>query len=69
MTYDEFLAWVAYRAKRGSLHFGMRIESAVATLSALFANAHSKGGFTPHDFAPHHDEPAIDLETAMERWK
>lgn len=69
LSYDEYISWVRYRNQRGSLHTGMRIESNAALLASMFANTKSKhGGYTIYDFAPHHDEPPLTLEQAMERW-
>ena len=69
MSYREFASWMRYRAKRGSLHLGMRIERGSALLATLYANAHSKhGGHKLYDFMPHEDEPALTLEQAMATW-
>lgn len=69
ISYPEFLDWLQYRRKRGSLHIGMRIESAVAVLASLYANRNSKGiKFSPLDFMPHADEVPITLEDAMKNW-
>ncbi len=69
MSYPEFLCWVAYRRKRGSLNLGLRIEAGTARIAVLLANTFSKqGGYRFYDFAPCHDEPALSLEQAMERW-
>lgn len=47
----------------------MRVERGAALLATLYANAHSKNGsYKLTDFAPHHDEPAMSLEQAMEQW-
>lgn len=71
LSYDEFCRWVAFRRRRGSLHWGMRIERSVAQLSTLYANAHRKKGAEPlsiHDFMSYEDEPELTLEQAMEQW-
>lgn len=69
LSYPEFLSWQKYRAKRGSLHLGMRIERGSALLATLYANVNSKhGGFRLYDFMPHEEEPAVTLEQAMETW-
>jgi hypothetical protein len=69
ITYPEFIAWARYRAKRGSLHPGLRIERSTALLASMYANAHSKhGGYGWHDFAPYHDEPEVSLDDAMDTW-
>ncbi|MNN80816.1 hypothetical protein D3C81_1975780 [compost metagenome] len=70
LSYPEFLSWQKYRAKRGTLHLGMRVERGAALLAALYANAHGKRGqkFKLEDFMPHADEPVLTLEQAMETW-
>lgn len=69
ISYVEFAAWARYRAKRGSLHPGMRIERGAALLASLYANSLSKhGGYSLTDFAPYHDEPEVSLDDAMESW-
>jgi len=69
MSYVEFLDWVAFRHKRGSLHPGMRAEQGFAMLAAMYANANWKGEWRQYDFAPHMDEPPVSLEDAKEQWK
>lgn len=69
LSFREFQAWQLYRAKRGSLNIGMRVERGAALLAALYANSKSKnGGFKIYDFTPHDEEPAIPLEAAMKEW-
>ncbi|CAM4078264.1 Phage tail protein [Bordetella tumbae] len=69
LSYREFVTWRQYRAKRGGLNLGMRVERAAATIAALYANSHSKnGGYTIYDFMPHESAPAISLEQAMKEW-
>ena len=69
LSFREFQAWQAYRAKRGSLHIGMRVERGAALIATLYANSKSKdGGFKIYDFMAHEEEPAIPLETAMKEW-
>lgn len=70
LSYPEFLSWQKYRAKRGSLHLGMRVERGSALLATLYANAHSKnGGFAIYDFMPNEEPPPVTLEQAMEAWR
>lgn len=68
----EYETWLRYRAKRGTLNLGMRVEWGASMLAALYANSH-RGKSTPayrqHDFAPHMDAPGISLEQAMEQWQ
>lgn len=69
MSHNEFLTWLKYRQKRGSLNLGLRVERGSALLASMYANIKSKDGwYKIHDFAPHHDQPEITLEEAMERW-
>ena len=71
ISYPEFVRWAQYRAKRGSLNQGMRIERGAALLATLYANAHRGKDSAPydlHDFAPHHDQPELTLEEAMASW-
>jgi hypothetical protein len=70
LSYREFLSWALYRSKRGSFNVGMRVEHGSGLLAAIYANTKSKeGGYRVHDFAPHHDDPPVTLEQAMENWK
>lgn len=70
LSYREFLSWTRYRAKRGSLNLGMRVERGSALLATLYANSHKKGGgLKLYDFMQHEKEPAITLEQAMDAWK
>lgn len=69
LSYREFMTWVKFRHKRGSLHPGMRAEQGFAMLAAMYANANWKGEWRQYDFAPHMDEPPVSLEDAMEQWK
>lgn len=69
LSYDEFLSWVAYRRKRGSLNIGMRVERAAALLATLFANVNSKeGGYKIYDFMPHDEEPELTIDD-LKNWK
>lgn len=69
ISYREFMMWVQYRNKRGSLNTGSRVEVSGALLASMYANAHSKhGGMTIYDFAPHLDAPAMSLDQAMKQW-
>lgn len=57
-----------YRARRGSLNLGMRVERGSALLATLYHNAHSKEPVQPWEFMPHADRPEISLEEAMDTW-
>lgn len=63
LSYSEFLTWIKYRRKRGSLNLGMRVERGSALLASLHANTHTpQGGFRIHHFAPFHDQPVLTLD-------
>lgn len=71
ISYSEFVRWGQYRAKRGTLNPGLRIERGSALLATLYANAHrdkQTAAYQLHDFAPHHDQPELTLEEAMASW-
>jgi len=71
ISYPEFVRWARYRAKRGSLNPGLRVERGSALLATMYANAHRKEHAPPYnifDFAPYHDQPEITLEEAMKSW-
>lgn len=70
MAYEEFLRWLEFRRKRGTLHVGMRLEEGFALLAAQNANLHSQNKkFTILDFMPHGEERPIRLEDAMQAWE
>lgn len=70
--YTEFHKWMSYRQKRGSFNQGLRIERAGALIATLLKNQNLAKGNQPvsfYDLAPHHDEPELSMEEAMEKWK
>jgi hypothetical protein len=72
LSYAEVQKWGAYRRKRGTLNWGMRIERGAALLASMYTNAHLKKGATPvsiHDFMPNADEPIATLEYAQKHWR
>ncbi|MBI46761.1 MAG: hypothetical protein CMG91_04730 [Marinobacter sp.] len=72
VSYTEFLLWSQYRQRRGSLNTGMRVERAGALIATILANQNRKSDSQPFSFyslAPHHDEPVLTMEEAMESWK
>lgn len=70
MPYHEFLRWMAYRQKRGTLNLGMRIEHGSALLATLYANVKAgKPKYKIPDFMPHFEEPPISLDEAMRTWR
>ncbi|SDS41832.1 hypothetical protein [Pseudomonas prosekii] len=71
LTYPEFLVWMKFRQKRGSLHPGMRVETALARFQAFYANVKlPKDALRLHqeDFAPHMDPRVESLDEAVARW-
>ncbi|WP_032705873.1 phage tail assembly protein T [Pseudomonas syringae] len=65
----EFRSWLKYRALRGSLNIGMRVERGSALLAMMYANVNYKDGpYRMFDFMPHEAEQPISLEQAMESW-
>lgn len=71
ISYVEFCQWAQYRAKRGSLNLGLRVERGSALLATMYANAHRgkhDAAYQLYDFAPHYDQPVITLEEAMKTW-
>ncbi|NBF13093.1 phage tail assembly protein T [Pseudomonas sp. Fl4BN1] len=72
MTYSEFVVWMKFRARRGSLHQGMRVEMALAQLQALYVNSKT-GKDAPRlyqqDFAPHMDPRVETLDEAIAGWE
>lgn len=70
LSLPEFQTWVKFRAKRGSLNTGLRVEVAAARMLAVHFNSHSKGAkFELYEFAPHMDEPVLTMEEAMRTWR
>ena len=72
LSHAEFWTWVQYRARRGSLHLGMRVERGAALLATLYHNAHAKEPKELWEFMPYADQPPpapISLEEAMENWE
>lgn len=70
LTFSEFLTWVKFRGKRGSLHPGMRVEVAAARMLAVHFNSQARtSDFSIHDFAPHLDAPVLTVEEAMRSWR
>lgn len=62
--------WRAYRAKRGSLVVGRRIEQAIGNLMAFYHNGKVKpeDRVDPNVFMPHEDEVVTTFEEeAMKR--
>lgn len=64
MAFDEYMMWMAYREKHGSLNLGLRVEHG----AALVAWSMQGGEF--ERFLPQRGGPqAISLEQAMTDWQ
>jgi len=59
ISYEEYLDWCKFRAKYGSLHFGMRVDRAAARGIAYYLSANSKKSFQMADFSPY-DKALVD---------
>jgi hypothetical protein len=67
LSYEEFLMWESYVAKRGSLNLGLRLENGIALIATLIKRA--QGIDTEiSEFMPHFDAQPISLEQAMQQW-
>ncbi|UVL70600.1 hypothetical protein [Pseudomonas protegens] len=72
MTYPEFVVWMKFRAKRGSLHLGLRVEMALAQFQAFYVNSRTAKDAPkvyPQDFAPHMDPRVESLDEAISTWE
>lgn len=59
LTHAEFLDWVAYLRKRGTLHVGMRLEVGFALIASLIARA-TGGDAEMLDFMPHAENEVLE---------
>ena len=58
MNYPEFLSWIQFRNRWGTLHPGLRIDRAIARSSAFFGNMMArKNLLSPEDFSIHDKSP------------
>lgn len=67
----EFEVWVRYRAKRGSLNVGTRVEESIARFMAYWTNTKTKEGSPPvywQQFAPHADDRVMTLQELTAHW-
>jgi hypothetical protein len=65
MSFAEWIVWLKFRGKRGSLHTGMRVEVAFAEFQALWLNTKTQKDapkLYAQDFAPHMDPRIITAE-------
>lgn len=73
ISYGEYLIWAEYRAKRGSLNVGRRVEQATGQLHYTTVRLNTKQG-TQLDilaFMPHEDQPVakeVDAMDALRAW-
>jgi len=67
MTFDEAMAWVAYRDKYGSLNPMWRQEQ-MGAIVAMQVNRMRGGKANVVDFMPNEPKPPITLVDAMEQW-
>lgn len=76
VSWDEFFAWMSYRASHGPLHLHGRLQDGFARVAHTIASVapRRQGARRPklQDFMawlPRAADQPIDLETAMERWR
>lgn len=60
----EFLDWIEYRERRGSLNLGMRLEAGFSLL-AVSINRGLGGHAKIEDFMPHMDDPEATIGDVM----
>ena len=64
MTYVEYLQWLKYRRRRGSLFMGNRLESGFALIAWMIHRA--LGGKKEMDFfMPHWEQPQQSVDEVM----
>lgn len=69
LSYPEFLSWLRFRKKRGTLHMGMRVDRGAALLAALYANLRIKdASYSVTDFMPFEEHREPTVEEAMAAW-
>lgn len=73
LTFSEVLMWSAYRAKRGSLNVGRRVEQALGNLMAHYTRFHVKepDSVDALAFMPHEDyvsDSELSLEEYFEKY-
>lgn len=68
----EFAQWCQFRAARGTMHTGMRLEEVFGRWQANYFTFHSKSGQKKMaDFMPHYTEAQreLSIEEAMAEWE
>lgn len=69
LSYPEFLSWMRFRNKRGTLHMGMRVDRGAALLAALYTNLRVKdASYSVADFMPFEEHREPTVEEAMAAW-
>lgn len=66
MTHDEWLSWLAYLRKFGSLNDGLRTDLAIARL-CLMVNRAMGGKAEMKDFIPVYEDPEPQEAQSMEQ--
>ena len=62
----EFATWRAFRAKRGSLFIGRRVEQAIGNLMATYLSSKGAKDVKAQSFMPHEEQPQeMSLEEYM----
>ena len=62
ITHDEFLDWIDYRNRHGSLNVARHLEWGIGLLAMILHNAHYKSQKKHSDFMPHYREPETTIE-------
>jgi len=65
MSHVEFLDWIAYRNKHGSLNLAKHVEWGNGLIAMKLHNAHYKEHKEQFHFMPHYIEPEAKIEDAM----
>lgn len=72
ISYTEYLEWVEFINRHGSLNLAKHIERGFALVAHITSVAHKikSNGVIPgiKEFMPHYKEPEISLEEAMRTW-
>ncbi|KAF0804933.1 phage protein [Alcanivorax xiamenensis] len=55
LTYEEARSWFAYIQKRGSLHFGRRLEQIIAMIMPAWVKVADPYALMPHESRPQAD--------------
>lgn len=62
LSHAELAIWRAYRAKRGSLNIGRRVEQAIGNWQALYSTFKGVKNVDARDYMPHEDVEVMDYE-------